>query len=512
MVCDDDFTTFSRAWCLYEAMRALQLGLPLDLTTPAGCVTQSAGHLGLRNTFQKLGQKLLEIDVAKAETLRRTYRAMILQEIQLVVGHEQLNLYLRSFFGEKLRKLVERPEQEGVCVNARVSFQLEIARYEARRVSWHGRTALHSKVQSCDKTELQLHLRHMGLAAEGDLNEVDDQGRTPLHYAMRFNPHANDVVEVLLNARAEVATDEHYVQPLHWAAAAGQIDAVQMLSSLDSIAAKDDMGLTPLHWAAMHGQTTTLKFLIDQRASINVPAQGALGRTPLLLAAAAGEEEVVIKLLDHQAKLTTAKNGVSLLHEAAKHGAANVLKRSLQSFSPEDLNRATPEGLLPALHLLCMYGAGASEEGGPNRLEALRLLLEHRADLEARDSQGRTPLHRAASAGASELLELLCAQLLERNCSLDPVATDGTTPLHAAARRNHQSVVSCLIQRRAEVNKQNKEDRSRTALHMAAEVKAYEAAKTLLNHGADHALQDTNQTDAQAVAKEAGYDLLALIQ
>lgn len=199
---------------------------------------------------------------------------MILQEIQLVVGHEQLNLYLRSFFGEKLRKLVERPEQEGVCVNARVSFQLEIARYEARRVSWHGRTALHSKVQSCDKTELQLHLRHMGLAAEGDLNEVDDQGRTPLHYAMRFNPHANDVVEVLLNARAEVATDEHYVQPLHWAAAAGQIDAVQMLSSLDSIAAKDDMGLTPLHWAAMHGQTTTLKFLIDQRASINVPAQG----------------------------------------------------------------------------------------------------------------------------------------------------------------------------------------------------------------------------------------------
>ena len=119
MVCDDDFATFSRAWCLYEAMRAFQLGLPHDLTTPAGCLTklparqQSLG-LELRDVFQKLGHKVLQIDVANAKASKQEDKDRILQEIELVVGHEQLNLCFRSLFWEPASKFREATRTRGL--------------------------------------------------------------------------------------------------------------------------------------------------------------------------------------------------------------------------------------------------------------------------------------------------------------------------------------------------------------------------------------------------------------
>lgn len=72
----------------------------------------------------------------------------------------------------------------------------------------------------------------------------------------------------------------------------------------------------------------------------------------------------------------------------------------------------------------------------------LELLVSHGARLEERDKDGRTPLHRAASAGdASHALRLL----LRLHADPDALDDQGWAPLHFAAAYGYSGNVAALL-------------------------------------------------------------------
>ena len=76
------------------------------------------------------------------------------------------------------------------------------------------------------------------------------------------------------------------------------------------------------------------------------------------------------------------------------------------------------------------------------RKDVVELLLANKAELDARDKNGKTPLHFAASYDHRDVLELLLANKAEVNAKTN----NGQTPLHMAAVNGHKDVAELLRQ------------------------------------------------------------------
>ena len=75
----------------------------------------------------------------------------------------------------------------------------------------------------------------------------------------------------------------------------------------------------------------------------------------------------------------------------------------------------------------------------------VKLLLEKGAELETKNTDGRTPLSYAARNGHEAVVELL----LEKGAELETKDKDGETPLSYAARNGHEAVVKLLLEKGA---------------------------------------------------------------
>ncbi len=177
------------------------------------------------------------------------------------------------------------------------------------------------------------------------------------------------------------------------------------------------------------------------------------------------------------------------LHIAAVRGDVEEVKRLLaEGTDPNVVDRDydTP------LHL----AADASQA------EAVSVLLQAGADPNARCRDGDTPLHRGLrSIGITEVLFRAGAQML-------PDAT-GATPLHFAAHLNLDSVIPILLQRGADIDRQDID--GDTALHDAIRTGSTMAGLALLRNGANHLIENDRKLTPLEIGHEAGqYDLVQL--
>ncbi|XP_011480228.1 tankyrase-1 isoform X1 [Oryzias latipes] len=250
--------------------------------------------------------------------------------------------------------------------------------------------------------------------------------------------------------------------PLHFAAGFGRKDVVDHLLQMGAnVHARDDGGLIPLHNACSFGHSEVVSLLLCQGAEPN--ARDNWNYTPLHEAAIKGKIDVCIVLLQHGAdpniRNTDGKSALDLAEPSAKAVLTGEYKKDELLEAARSGNEEKLMALLTPLNVNCHASDGRKTTqkaplrlnsvqstplhlaAGYNRVRIVQLLLQHGADVHAKDKGGLVPLHNACSYGHYEVTELL----LKHGACVNAMDLWQFTPLHEAASKNRVEVCSLLL-------------------------------------------------------------------
>lgn len=235
---------------------------------------------------------------------------------------------------------------------------------------------------------------------------AQDDGTTPLHWAVRDND-VPAVMKLLASGADAKAANRNGITPLYLAVMNRNAELVNVLLK----AGADPNGALPggetiLMTAARTGNGELMESLL--KSGVNVSARGPqFGETPLMVAASANQPEAVRVLLKHGAEV---------------NGRSSELKYSKDRFGLEGVVTILPHGSWTPL----MY---AAREGA---LEAVRVLCEAGAEIDAADPEGSRPLLLAIVNGHYDT----AAMLIEKGADVNATDETGMAALYAAVDMN----------------------------------------------------------------------------
>jgi ankyrin repeat protein len=251
---------------------------------------------------------------------------------------------------------------------------------------------------------------------------------------------------------------------LHRASMAGRVDILQfLLTKPFDVNARDKHGRSPLAKAA---NRAVVELLLARGAQM-ITAEPYCARPALHWAASRGADAVVQTLLEHGATVDDLDrcNRNTALHDASKAGmigAATILLDSRANANARNTQGDTP---------LVM----ASRQRSPASLEVAKLLIARGADANIPGSGTPSevagnnsemadfrPLHHAALNGDLALLKLL----VDNRADVNAVSVTGYAPLHLAMAGGYLDVARLLLERGARVN--TRDERGNTPLHWVA--------------------------------------------
>ncbi len=217
--------------------------------------------------------------------------------------------------------------------------------------------------------------------------------------------------------------------------------------------------------------------LLDQGASVD--ARDRLGARPLSHAARSGHLQMVDLLLARGAPIN-ARNlvGATALYFAAEGSHILIAQRLIERDA--DVNLTGRSGISPI--------AAAAYAGNDVIFDAL---LAHGADERAPDDTGKPPIVYAAAGARFDIVKRLLARNIDVNARYRNDLTLlmwSSGPDELVPEAQAIKVVSCLLDAGAHID--DRDDRGRTALMIAAEGGHAEIARLLLARGADPSLKD----------------------
>jgi ankyrin repeat protein len=364
----------------------------------------------------------------------------------------------------------------------------------------------------------------------GEINAGNDHAAVPLHIAVA-KEHL-DVVQTLLAKGAKTnLPDLDGDTPLHWAAEVGTPEIVHALIAAGAdVNAGNKKGWSPLHWSVTGGHKQVLQVLIDSGAQVDFQGKPSAA-APLHLAVRWGRIEIAKALLDAGADASTVETSrgdpatplglaawrywekpsggtdllTLLLSAGAKVyaselcGGRGVLRIvhngtviALVHESIMDLNDRLSTCDTPDDTLL-----GTAADGSPT--EALGLLVEAGADVNAPGFAGWTPATRALKSGQTENAEFL---VLHGGELAWDEPRDGVDLLWAAVQQGGSRSVDNLIASGVDVNGKGSRAYVSTPLHTAIELRHEDIVTSLIQAGGDLSHSVMNLTPLARAAKQ----------
>ncbi|XP_077992722.1 poly [ADP-ribose] polymerase tankyrase-2-like [Glandiceps talaboti] len=261
---------------------------------------------------------------------------------------------------------------------------------------------------------------------------------TPLHCAVAsVFPKRKQVTELLIRKGANVNDkNKDFLTPMHIATEKNHFDAMETLLKHNAkVNALDSLGQTPLHRAAHDGSTQACRLLLTYGVDPSIVSlQG-------LTAAQMANESIKI-MLQEEPPISGPDENYQLL-EAAKAGDIETCKQIL-SKGPHLVNCRDVEGR----HSTPLHFAA-----GYNRVTVVEYLLQHGADVHAKDKGGLVPLHNACSYGHYEVTELL----VKHGAVVNVADLWKFTPLHEAAAKGKYEICKLLLKHGADAHKKNRD-------------------------------------------------------
>jgi ankyrin repeat protein len=203
----------------------------------------------------------------------------------------------------------------------------------------------------------------------------------------------------------------------------GHADRVRDLLSADPqlVNAKNKAGLSAVLLATYHGRNEIAKLLIDRGARLDI-----------FEASATGTQERVEQLLhkDPNVLSSYSADGWTPLHLAVFFGRINIVHLLLNRGADINAPSKNDQRVTP-LH---------SALANPHNATVAQLLIDGGADLNARQSEGYTPLHYAAANGLEQIVRTLIAR------SVDATAKEagGKTAYDLAVQKGYTSIAELL--------------------------------------------------------------------
>uniref|UniRef100_A0A8C7PMK9 Transient receptor potential cation channel, subfamily A, member 1a n=1 Tax=Oncorhynchus mykiss TaxID=8022 RepID=A0A8C7PMK9_ONCMY len=280
-----------------------------------------------------------------------------------------------------------------------------------------------------------------------------------------------------LNAR-----DEEGNTPLHWAVQRTQRESCACLLDLGADSNILNLRLmSPLHLAVSLGHNP---LLLLSHSNTDSNLMGGQGNTPLMLACSVDNHEAVRLLFKYRARLCQQnKLGHYPIHAAAFAGAKKSMLVVLQKgeemgFSTEMHINYVDKSFSTPLHLAIHGG----------NLEAIKLCIEQGAKIDQKQCDKSTALHFACTQGASEAVKLMLSAY-DRVCDVINIPDGASqTPLHKATIFDHVGLAEYLISKGADIN--SIDCKGHTPLLLATSCSAWKTVGLLLTHGANLKIKD----------------------
>ncbi|KAM3456290.1 hypothetical protein MY3296_001887 [Beauveria thailandica] len=331
-----------------------------------------------------------------------------------------------------------------------------------------GRSPLSVAAESGHATLVKLLLDQ---GAHIDLPANDDARKTPLAYAAANGELA--AVQVLLQGKAAIEGCKPVATPLCHAAENGHEAVVRLLLEKGAMietpaayysceyAEGEELG-TPLALAARGGHITIMKMLLRRGAKVGgyqeISTRGPCYGVPLSLASEKGQVEAVQLLISEGAK----EHLPGLFFECEDPLVSKHADKWTRPKYPPPLSRAIQNGHVPVVEFLLKQGA-ADDDGYIVQSAMAEAVLSGRRDMiklffdkgavvrgsrflpTASMRNLYPPLHVAVEVGACEIAE----QLISLGANVDATSDIGVTALEAACTQGHENMVKLLLENKA---------------------------------------------------------------